>query len=389
METLNNQENQPQPPTEAAPTPPALDGTPRKKNYLFWILGILGLTIVLVIILLFFIGKSKSISSGSLTQSPASQEQTAVDSTNVDISTWKTYINRVRGFEFKYPNNLEIYSDMGMDYSDDSIYLYSKSNKYPYCGVQSISKKLAAEEKNLGNMRVGSLKELIDNSYKQAIENQLTLKRVIQPVQEGIFSGKKMYKYVAEEEGIDMIWGSGVKERSIYTILALEHNDSYIMIGCGDNNIYSQILSTFEFTQTNDSEVIVPNVIQQLIPQVKWELQQSISEYPLLDFGVSVLVSQRTGTIINPDVAGNPYDISDLLSDQSKLTELGWTEDLPKGASGPLTSIIDYHKTINGVDKILRFVIENTDYASSTNPSDNGTKIKCPCVNKITVFQQQ
>ena len=100
---------------------------------------------------------------------------------------------------------------------------------------------------------VSSLKDLIDNSYKQATENQNTLKRVVQPVREGIFAGKKMYKYVVEEEGIDMIWGSGVKELSVYSVLAIEHNDSYIMIGCGDSNIYRQILSTLKFV---DKELI-------------------------------------------------------------------------------------------------------------------------------------
>ena len=280
---------QPQPSIDAALAQVVPDITPKKKSYLPWLLGILVLVIVFAISFLILTGKSKSTPANSLTQLSVPPEQTAIDAANIDMSSWKTYINEVRGFEFKYPNNLEIYSNMGMDYSDDSIYLYSKSEKFPYCGVQSISKKIAAEEENLGNMKASSLKELIDNSYKQAIEDQYTLKRVVQPVQEGIFAGKKMYKYVVEEEGMYMIWGSGVKKRSIYTVLALEHNDSYIMIGCGDNNVYNQILSTFKFIDTTAVSTDVPIAINDP------ELTKFVREYLKLSSEAQIGIEKIEG----------------------------------------------------------------------------------------------
>lgn len=50
METLNNnQDNQPQPPIDIVPTSVVHDGTPKKKNYLPWLLAILVLAAIIYI----------------------------------------------------------------------------------------------------------------------------------------------------------------------------------------------------------------------------------------------------------------------------------------------------------------------------------------------------
>lgn len=75
--SINNQENQPQPPTEAAPTPAVLDEAPKKRNYIPWILGIFILVIIFVTSFLILIGKSKPTPTDSLTQPSDSEEQIA------------------------------------------------------------------------------------------------------------------------------------------------------------------------------------------------------------------------------------------------------------------------------------------------------------------------
>lgn len=65
--SINNQENQPQPPTEAAPTSAALDGAPKKRNYLPWLLGILGLVVILAISFLVLTDNQKKVKKNPAT----------------------------------------------------------------------------------------------------------------------------------------------------------------------------------------------------------------------------------------------------------------------------------------------------------------------------------
>lgn len=130
-------------------------------------------------------------------------------------------------------------------------------------------------------------------------------------------------------------------------------------------------------TPSTVSETIVTSVIDQWIPKVKWDkasADTSFSNFKNADVkGVS-----RKGTILNPDKDGNPFNIEDLLPNVDKeLENLGWKSSLPVGASGPNVRLSTYYKNINGIQKILKVEIE-------VNP-----EVKCPCVNTITVFQEQ
>lgn len=62
---------------DAVPTPTILDGTPKKRNYPFWILAILVLAAISAISFLVLTGKSRSVPSGSLAQPSDSEEQIA------------------------------------------------------------------------------------------------------------------------------------------------------------------------------------------------------------------------------------------------------------------------------------------------------------------------
>lgn len=94
-----------EPVSDTSPIPPIPTETPKKKNYLPWVLGILGLAIVLVTILFIYFGKSKSTVPDSLTQTPVPQEQNTIDATNIDMSSWETYFNPNFGIAFRYPSN--------------------------------------------------------------------------------------------------------------------------------------------------------------------------------------------------------------------------------------------------------------------------------------------
>ncbi len=61
--------------------------------------------IILAISFLILTGKSKSITTGSLIQPPVSPEQTTVTATNIDMSSWKTYVNSSLGVTLQYPPN--------------------------------------------------------------------------------------------------------------------------------------------------------------------------------------------------------------------------------------------------------------------------------------------
>lgn len=76
METLNNnQGNQPQPPIDAVSTSAALDGTPKNRNYLPWLLGILVLLIAISVLTFYQItkGNNKTQPSSGSTQLPVPQ----------------------------------------------------------------------------------------------------------------------------------------------------------------------------------------------------------------------------------------------------------------------------------------------------------------------------
>src|SRR3990167_997597 len=94
---------QPQPPIDTVPAPTVSGATPKKRNYLSWILGIVVLVVILATSFLILTGKSKSIPTESLIQPLVLPEQTTVADTDIDMSSWKTYINDKDGYSIKYP----------------------------------------------------------------------------------------------------------------------------------------------------------------------------------------------------------------------------------------------------------------------------------------------
>lgn len=80
------------PPIDEVPAPVAIDITPRKRNYIPWLLGILALAVVLGVSFLILTGNSKPSPTKSLIKPSVSPEQTTVAATDIDMSGWKTYI---------------------------------------------------------------------------------------------------------------------------------------------------------------------------------------------------------------------------------------------------------------------------------------------------------
>lgn len=106
-EPISNSDNPVQnvtPPIDVAPAPVTPAGTPKKRNYLPWLLGILVLIIIFTTSFLIMTGKSKSTPTSSLTQPSVSPEQATVADTSIDMSSWKTYTNKQVGFTLKYPS---------------------------------------------------------------------------------------------------------------------------------------------------------------------------------------------------------------------------------------------------------------------------------------------
>lgn len=106
------------PPIDTVPTPATLDGTPKRRNYLPWLLGILALLIAISVLTFYQItkGNNKTQPSSGSTQSPVLQEQTTVAVTNIDMSSWKTYTNSGYGYSLKYPNKVSIRESKESDY---------------------------------------------------------------------------------------------------------------------------------------------------------------------------------------------------------------------------------------------------------------------------------
>lgn len=134
METLNNnQENQPQPPIDTAPTSAVLNETPQKRNYLSWLLGVLVLTVVLAVSFLILTSnqkkmreKSAAINESRLTLSPSPATNpyacvTKYEKINLHYPTnttsWETYTNPTQGYSFKYPNTLNLLKDKRLSLS--------------------------------------------------------------------------------------------------------------------------------------------------------------------------------------------------------------------------------------------------------------------------------
>lgn len=134
----------------------------------------------------------------------------------------------------------------------------------------------------------------------------------------------------------------------------------------------------------NSEELVIPEVIDQWIPQVRWE--QLLTE--TRDYNDKKITgSLRKGTLLNPDLGGNPYEVEDLLTDKNKISSLGWERLPPIGASGPLARYVVYSKKIGSEDKVLIITIKNTTYLSLTQ--EEFEKTKCPCINEVEVFQEK
>lgn len=158
------------------------------------------------------------------------------------------YRNKERSYQFSYPEEIEIGSDMGMSFDADSIYLISRKERLPYFGVQSITKEDLQKYKNsLGSAT--SAYDLIKRKFNKSITNKHTYIRTIEPINEILFAGKKAYKYKMEETGVSTIYGESIKDKSIYSFITLEHKNAYILIISANLPLYDQILSTFKFSE--------------------------------------------------------------------------------------------------------------------------------------------
>lgn len=134
---------------------------------------------------------------------------------------------------------------------------------------------------------------------------------------------------------------------------------------CSDNEM-NAIITSFSF----DTSVI--DLLPTLFPSINWQNTNNSH-----DSKEGITAVSEMG---NSD---GVYDSTELIT---KLHSIGWSTMLPDGASGPFTSYDRLSKQINGVDKVLKIIIENTtmtrDYGDKQPPT------LCPCINKITVSHE-
>lgn len=91
------------PPIDAVPTSAALDGTPKKRNYLFWILGISALIVIFFTSLLILSGNQKKIEKNpAVINEPKVTSETPVAIDNPELIEFvRGYLKRGAETQFK------------------------------------------------------------------------------------------------------------------------------------------------------------------------------------------------------------------------------------------------------------------------------------------------
>jgi len=254
---------QPQPPIDAAPAQIAPDVTPKQKNYIPWLLGILVLVVISVTPFLILAGKSKSTPTESLVQPSVSPEQTTVADTDVDTSSWKTYINPSFGVAFQYPSNWTVIMDskntgvtIKADPTDRSSGIeISSLNRQNYVSLDhwlAQNDKECKEIKQLAEKTGGDSDCVVYSRLGERKINQFASSKVLWSC---CGSGPTIRYFI---EGPD----------KIYLIDLFQDWENFNLNTAGDYDegssklakVYQQILSTFEFidTATNKINITLP-----------------------------------------------------------------------------------------------------------------------------------
>lgn len=251
-------------PIDAVPTPPVLDGTPKKRNYLFWILGILALAVISVTSFLILTGKSKSTPSGSSIQPSVSPEQTTAIAVDMNMSSWKTYSNSILGIALQYPSNWALNMD------DQNAILTIKADP--------IDRSPGIEISSLNRQNYISLDHWLAQKDKECEEGKRLAEKTGGDSDCVVYSrlGERKINQFASSKVLWSCCGSGPTIRyfiegpdKIYLVDLFPddwRNDKLNAVGDYDEGssklakIYQQILSSFEvFTKsTMEPSILIP-----------------------------------------------------------------------------------------------------------------------------------
>lgn len=217
-------------PIDAVPTPPVLDGTPKKRNYLLWILAILALVVISVTSFLILTGKSKSTPTASLIQPSVSEKQIGITVAEADTSNWKTYSDNGAKFSIKYP--------------DKWLNIPGKIYPPPVCPSQKTFQNKDCMD---GYVAFKVLGKKSDQLLKEAVqERDKSVSR-----DDPQYYENNLSQYLLDMGAIQANYMGMYGPLNVYIPINSVANISYLEISSFalDSDIFYQILSTFKFIE--------------------------------------------------------------------------------------------------------------------------------------------
>ncbi|TSC70251.1 MAG: hypothetical protein CEO12_455 [Parcubacteria group bacterium Gr01-1014_46] len=284
-----------------------------------------------------------------------------------DVSTWKTYRNEEYGFEFKYPQDWEVATSSNQDLITWSVGRYGdKSNTW-----------FLFDFKIFINLH----KENIDDFIKNYFDNTNDILK-----QENLYSG--IYIEYAGIPG------------SAYFQLLPGNNKIILFESRIDINSkeFKQILSTFKFTNGNNTIA--------LYPKLNWQKTVSVdgSSYGIFldnyDY-IKDVSGSKSNNVTIPVEVWVATTTEKIYSEFSKyysdlLRQPGWNDGriqipsksltiLPLTADGPLGSAWGYVNISSTTFRVIGLSYQLVKYIQISN-NDEPIEGECPCEFEYRVF---
>ena len=171
----------------------------------------------------------------------------------IDATTnWKIYTN-IFGYTIKYPENFILGSETFQNpkiETSPGVVIQQKQDQQntPLLKIYIVDPKNPSIPD-----KFSSLKELADISYKNNMKSTgLSTKSITEP-HETIFNGEKAYEFIIKSKGFELAWSGFLGQEGIIKAVIFQHKDRFFLIGYYDTSEFNQILSTFKFTDSNQS----------------------------------------------------------------------------------------------------------------------------------------
>lgn len=333
-----------------------------------------------IIFFLFFFTIALLLKSQTPIIIPTQPTQPQLSTIPMTISTspdptanWQTYKNEKYGFEFQYPENLQLeVTELSTSCPGCAdIYKFKTSNIQITVGG-SMTWDTAKNQlmEGIDGKNVDIAKYNIGGTGR--IGKATKFSRFPQ------FEGQEVKELITMyEDGI------------IFDFFATKTEEK----------IFDQILSTFKFTDQNHT-VISPsspmadlsffNLLASQDTNIKWGAIKPEKGYSIPQNGSSIQVDgySREGTLVSNNVEGGTS-----MADEVKLVAMGWKADNDLNADGVFGQGWGYRRTLNGKSQILQFSSANITWRDEVQKAqidpnyDPATfKPTCPCINSYYVF---